>query len=99
MEVKLKREIILDNYQNPANRGIPEDKDYQKVNSKNESIDNVILPKWANSPKDFLEKMRKALESDYVSDNLNMWIDLIFGYKQRGEEAIKSFNCKLDYFI
>ena len=69
------------------------------LNSKNENIDNVILPKWANSPKDFLEKMRKALESDYVSENLNNWIDLIFGYKQRGEEAIKSFNCKYYYII
>ena len=43
--------------------------------------------------------MRKALESDYVSENLNIWIDLIFGYKQRGEEAIKNFNCKFYYII
>jgi hypothetical protein len=64
------------------------------LNSKNENIDNVVLPKWASSPKDFLDKMRKALESDYVSENLNSWIDLIFGYKQKGEEAIKNFNCK-----
>ena len=69
------------------------------VNSKKESIDNVVLPKWAANPKDFLEKMRKALESDYVSENLNIWIDLIFGYKQRGEEAIKNFNCKFYYII
>lgn len=68
------------------------------VNSKNENIDNVILPKWASSPKDFLDKMRKALESDYVSENLNSWIDLIFGYKQRGEEAIKNFNRKFHLY-
>ena len=37
--------------------------------------------------------MRKALESDYVSRNLHNWIDLIFGYKQRGEEAEKALNC------
>ena len=51
------------------------------------------------NPKDFLDKMRMALESDYVNNNLNLWIDLIFGYKQKGEEAIKSFNCKFCSFI
>jgi hypothetical protein len=44
---------------------------------------------------DFLRKMREALESDYVSKNLNHWIDLIFGYKQRGQAAIDADNCKL----
>lgn len=36
--------------------------------------------------------MRAALESDYVSSNLNNWIDLIFGYKQTGESAIQADN-------
>jgi len=35
---------------------------------------------------------RKALESDYVSEHLNEWIDLIFGYKQQGSEAEKALN-------
>jgi hypothetical protein len=34
------------------------------------------------------------LESEYASDTLNMWIDLIIDDKQRGEEAIKYFNYK-----
>lgn len=44
-------------------------------------VDNVKLPKWAHSPADFLKKQREALESDYVSNNLHQWLDLIFGMK------------------
>lgn len=38
--------------------------------------------------------MRDALESEYVSQNLHLWIDLIFGYKQNGKEAEEADNCK-----
>ncbi len=34
----------------------------------------------------------QALESDFVSRNLHQWLDLIFGFKQRGQEAIASLN-------
>lgn len=36
--------------------------------------------------------LRDALESDHISKNLHHWIDLIFGYKQRGPEALKANN-------
>ena len=36
--------------------------------------------------------MRQALESNHVTCNLNFWIDLIFGYKQRGKSAELSLN-------
>jgi hypothetical protein len=50
------------------------------------------LPPWAKSPEDFVRISRAALESDYVSEHLHEWIDLIFGYKQRGPDAIEAKN-------
>ena len=57
-----------------------------------EVVDDVLLPAWATSPEDFMRKHRMALESEFVSCQLNHWIDLIFGFKQRGIEAEKSVN-------
>ena len=39
---------------------------------------------------------KKALESEYVSQQINNWIDLIFGFKQKGIEAEKSYNVLRD---
>ena len=36
--------------------------------------------------------MRAALESDFVSENLHNWIDLIFGFKQKGQKAAEFDN-------
>ena len=36
--------------------------------------------------------MREALESEVSSQNLPQWIDLMFGYKQRGKEAKRANN-------
>jgi hypothetical protein len=58
-----------------------------------ESIDSVILPKCSKGdPRLFIQIHRAALESEYVSEHIHNWIDLIFGYKQRGEEAAKALN-------
>lgn len=56
-------------------------------------VDDVELPPWANGdPYTFVLKNREALESEHVSKHLHEWIDLIFGYKQRGEEAVAANN-------
>lgn len=56
-------------------------------------IDSVELPPWAKGdPKIFIAKQREALESPYVTQNLHHWIDLIFGFKQRGEAAVEAVN-------
>ena len=55
-------------------------------------IGDVTLPPWADDSKQFIAINRDALESPYVSKNLHHWIDLIFGYKQQGEEAVRAHN-------
>ncbi len=40
----------------------------------------------------FTLKSDQALECEYVSAHLHEWIDLIFGYKQQGREAIEAVN-------
>ncbi|XP_021112591.1 neurobeachin-like protein 2 isoform X1 [Heterocephalus glaber] len=58
----------------------------------NEKVGNVVLPPWASSPEDFIQQHRRALESEHVSAHLHEWIDLIFGYKQRGPAAEEALN-------
>lgn len=56
-------------------------------------VHNLILPAWAkDNPYKFVTIHRKMLECELVSRNLHGWIDLIFGFKQRGKEAEKSLN-------
>lgn len=57
-----------------------------------ERVHDVKLPPWAKSPRDFLKKNRKALESDTCTRMLPRWIDLIFGEKSRGEKAMEASN-------
>eukprot|EP01038_Epipyxis_sp_PR26KG_P015463 gene15463-20862_t len=60
-------------------------------------LNDVVLPPWADSPRDFIRKNSKALESEYVSENIHFWIDLIFGFKQQGQAAIEADN--LFYYL
>ncbi|XP_037533810.1 neurobeachin [Nematolebias whitei] len=55
-------------------------------------ICDVDLPAWAKKPEDLVRINRMALESEFVSCQLHQWIDLIFGYKQRGPEAVRALN-------
>ena len=62
------------------------------VRSNGKRVDDAKLPNWAKSPEDFLKKHREALESEYVSNHLHLWIDLIFGHKQRSIEDFNLFH-------
>ena len=59
MDSNLRREIILDNYQDPMNRGLIEDDSYIRVNTNSEScIDNL----------DFMMKVEDGIVKDIRFD-------------------------------
>ncbi|XP_055330476.1 neurobeachin-like [Paramacrobiotus metropolitanus] len=60
-------------------------------------VTDVTLPAWASTPEEFVRLHRMALESEFVSCQLHEWIDLIFGYKQRGPEAVRA--CNVFYYL
>uniref|UniRef100_A0A8C4NHG3 Neutral sphingomyelinase (N-SMase) activation associated factor n=1 Tax=Eptatretus burgeri TaxID=7764 RepID=A0A8C4NHG3_EPTBU len=62
------------------------------VRQDGQPVQDVELPPWASDSADYLKKQSEALESPFVSQRLHDWIDLIFGYKQRGDEAVKAHN-------
>jgi hypothetical protein len=55
-------------------------------------VGDVELPPWAPSAAAFVALNRIALESVYVSSHLHEWIDLVFGFKQRSEDANTCFH-------
>ena len=67
--------------------------DIKDNNNYSYESNDVLMPKWAeNNPYVFVSKMKIFLESEEVSKSINNWFDLIFGYKQRGENAVISHN-------
>lgn len=68
------------------------------VKQSGEKVENVLLPPWAKgSAREFIRKHREALESEYVSEHLHHWIDLIFGFQQRGKAAEEATNVFYHY--
>lgn len=60
-------------------------------------VNNVELPPWAMvgyyfCARRFVTYHRAALESEHVTRNLPAWIDLVFGYKQAGQESVAAVN-------
>ncbi|KAJ1347237.1 hypothetical protein KIN20_002254, partial [Parelaphostrongylus tenuis] len=59
-----------------------------------EVVGDVKLPDWVpdSNPRLFILIHRQALESSIVTQNLHLWIDLVFGFKQSGRSAVDAIN-------
>ncbi|VDM58194.1 unnamed protein product [Angiostrongylus costaricensis] len=59
-----------------------------------EVVGDVKLPDWVpdNDARLFILIHRQALESPIVTQNLHLWIDLVFGFKQTGKNAVEAIN-------
>jgi factor associated with neutral sphingomyelinase activation len=62
------------------------------VRQNGRRVGDVTLPPWALDCGEFVRLQREALECAFVSERLHLWIDLIFGHKQRGPAAEAADN-------
>ena len=88
MDSNLKREIILENYQNPKNNGLLNDKTYMKVNMNNEScIDEVNLE--VKIENDIIKDIRFDGEACAIStSSTSIMISVLIGKTLKEAETI-----------
>ena len=86
------RELIPEFYVPPGGFLLNEAQLELGVRDSGAKVNDVQLPPWARDAREFTAKLREALESEHVTDRLHQWVDLIFGCKQRGEEAVRADN-------
>ena len=79
MDAEIKRSIILDNYQDAKNRGIPSEDGYIKINSNNEScIDNIDIYVKLNN--DIIEDIKFEGEACVIAiSSTSILSDLLIG--------------------
>ena len=56
-------------------------------------VNHVTLPPWARGdPAAFVRANAAALECEAISATLHHWVDLVFGFAQRGPAAVEKLN-------
>lgn len=62
---------------------------------KDFGLPDLDMPPFANTPGDFIRYHRAVLECAHVSEKINRWIDLTFGYCLEGRAAEANMNVPL----
>ncbi|OHT16368.1 hypothetical protein TRFO_13208 [Tritrichomonas foetus] len=57
------------------------------------------FPSGITNPFEFVYQHRKLLESNEISKRLHQWINLIWGYKQKGKDAHDSLNYRHPFIL
>ena len=52
----------------------------------------TLVAMFVSDAEDFTRQCQEALECEYVSEHLHLWINLVFGYQQQGEPALMANN-------
>ena len=69
---------------------------YNIKDNENVYVNDVLLPKWCNNnPYQFISTYRELLE--LLKEDINKWINLIFGIYSRGEKAKEKYNLFMGY--
>ena len=97
MDPILKREIMLDNYNNPTNRGLIDDDSYIRVNTNNEScIDNLDIS--YKIEQGVITDIRFDGEACAISTSAtSIMIKMLIGKTlEEAEEIVKNYHNMLD---
>ena len=97
MEKEIRREIILDNYQNPSNRGLKQDERYMKINTNNAScIDNIDLEVFIEEGK--IKDIRFDGEACAISTSAtSIMINTFIGKSiEEAKKIIKNYENMID---
>eukprot|EP01138_Halocafeteria_seosinensis_P001815 gb/GECG01001858.1/.p1 GENE.gb/GECG01001858.1/~~gb/GECG01001858.1/.p1 ORF type:complete len:3443 (+),score=338.48 gb/GECG01001858.1/:1-10329(+) len=65
---------------------------FAQVDCRPPSKEAATMDDHIAAAKNFVDIFRMSLENEYVSSRLHHWVDLIFGYKQRGPSAVMAHN-------